>query len=321
MRATRMVSAVIGALVVGTIVSSSNCPSAAAVEDELDQLQSSQNFVGKAELSTEDRKLRLILRDDHSEIMAARDFDLGLSCDQRTRTAALVLSAWQAHFQALVVGGIALPPSSVPSPKPSIAAQVPSAPAMIPLKSPSPALTAAVSKGPSNRTRVLLDYDIGLAAIAAVDGNVAPGARVDGSLTKRGDRFAAYFALFGLGERNFGFVPGTVNYTRVGAALGPRARFSFRRFFLDLHVEADAALTLVEGNGFQHSRRSFSFDPGLGGGMRLGRGFGKVAPYVLIDATFWPRQQLAAVDNVSGRPSLPKFDVMFGIGVAFGNHL
>jgi hypothetical protein len=106
---------------------------------------------------------------------------------------------------------------------------------------------------------------------------------------------------------------------RATLSLGAGWRYRVGRLALGMHAEALAALLWIGGAGYDITRSSFDFDPGLGAGARLGIRLGRVTPFIDASVAGWLRSHLVQVSGAPERVELPRFEVLLTAGVGFGN--
>jgi hypothetical protein len=165
-----------------------------------------------------------------------------------------------------------------------------------------------------------LGFEVGAHFYGALAGRAfAPGAIVYGVLGRARRRFGVRVAAFGTGNRSETLGPGEVSWTRFGAALGPVVRFSPRRFAIDLHAELLLAFLRTEGAGFSQDGVGYGFDPGIGAGLQGGVRVGNSLPSVGVLVAGWPRSQQVLVAGIADRFEVPRFELLFTAGIAFGN--
>jgi len=81
-----------------------------------------------------------------------------------------------------------------------------------------------------------------------------------------------------------------------------------------------AALVYVDAVGFRVRTHAWSGDAGLGGGARLALRLGPLLPFVGVRGVGWLVPQSARVTGPGGGINgLPRFDVFFEAGVAWGD--
>jgi hypothetical protein len=155
--------------------------------------------------------------------------------------------------------------------------------------------------------------------VASFAPDFAAGGTVDASFAPGGRRWAARLALSGSGTRDLAFAGGSAGWTRFGLALGPALLLRRGRWQLDLHAEAVAGLLYVAGHGYDNARAAFSFDPGLGGGVRGAVRIGPLAPFVGVGVVGWLRPEEVALTSVAQGRTVPAVELLVSAGLSFGN--
>ena len=147
---------------------------------------------------------------------------------------------------------------------------------------------------------------------------VTPGATLVATLGPRRSRFGGWAAFAGTALADMPLGPGRATWTRPSLALGPALRFARSRWIFDVHVEAVAALLVVGSRGFAVTRQVLDFDPGIGGGARVGAHVGRWLLSFNASATAWLRPQRARIENLSTTADLPRFEILLSLGVGVG---
>jgi hypothetical protein len=266
----------------------SDCPDAAAVARELQSLAATTAAHGAARVQLRRDGDALVIEQRRAGgERATRRLALGPSCADLAAAAAVVIASWQTELPAAAEYDVDL--------------------------GNEPALTAP---GPARRG---LGVAVGGAFVASFAPAFAAGAAVDATFAPGDGSWAARLALSGSGTRDLAFAGGSAAWTRFGLALGPALRLRRGRWQLDLHAEAVAGLLYVAGHGFDGGRTAWSFDPGLGGGVRGAVWLGPVAPFLGVGVVGWLRPEEVALSGGGAGRMLPAVELLVSAGLAFGN--
>jgi hypothetical protein len=263
------------------------CPSPAQVAEALLRLEAGEpngvDGADHARIERADGGVEIVLFGAGGERRKARRLVADAPCEELAAAAAVIIAAWEREL-----GPRRLAPASV-----------------------------AVTPSPPLRAR--LAWDLGGAFTGALSGSsFAPGGSVAANLVARRAHVGGRLAAVGTATRDQQLAPGHASYTRAFFQLGPVARFNPSRLALDLHAELSLALTSLEGVGYATVARAFDFDPGLGGGARLGVRAGPVLPFLEVAVVGWLRRQRFDVTGVASAAELPRFDLLLSAGLAFG---
>jgi hypothetical protein len=235
-------------------------------------------------VSNDGGALLLELRDADGRTIAQRRLEAA-ACDDLAQAAAVIIAAWPTELRAAGAPEVVLP----------------------------------------RPPRRVLGWELDGGFVAAVAGaSFAPGGELGLSLGARGGRVLGHLQLTGTGTRDLGIgraAPAHATYTRASLALGPRVRFRPRRFRLDLDAAVSVALVNLGGSGFADAANAFDVDVGLGGGARAAVRLGPVAPYLGVHVVGWLRPlSISAGGPTGGSAPLPRYDLLFSAGIAFGNN-
>jgi hypothetical protein len=254
--------------------------------------------VGPGAPGTGPEELVIELRGQDGGIVASRRLPVQVqaaeSCADLATAAAVVISSWLRELQE--GGQLALELSARAAPAAARAAVAPGGPG----------------------------YDLGAGFAAALAGSsFAAGGRIDGAVAPGPGRFAVRLAFLGTGQRSVPLAGGQALqalWTRLAFAVGPRVRFHPGPLVLEGHVEALGAVLLLQGGqNVPMATGATVFDPGVGGGVRLGYPRSRWLPFVDVSVMGWPQPQTVAVHNASASAEVPRFEVLLTAGVAFGN--
>jgi hypothetical protein len=294
-----------------TVDGAATCPTAADVSARVTELLPAAETSGPPDLARVDEdadSVHVSLRRPDGTLVGTRDLERAFSCDELAAAAAVVVAAWESdvhpEFRA------SLPPA-VPVPAPPVA--------VVPVAAPVPSIAVA----PGLPRPATIAFEVG----AALAGALAPragsaGAAADvmlvGAATSAARRVGGRLALIAGAARELPVGTGRVRWRRFVAALGPEVRLGrpTAPVTFELHAEALAALLTATGEGFTNDRSELSFDPGLGAGVRLRLGHGRVVPWIDLSGSGWLRQQQAIATPDDASAVLPRFEALLALGLS-----
>jgi hypothetical protein len=235
----------------------------------------------------EDDAGALVLRlgDDPTHPLAVRRLEAA-PCAELANAAAVVIAAWATELR-----GAATPRVVLPRPRPKRA----------------------------------LGYEVDAGFLGALAGSsFAAGGQAGAMLGARGGRVYGRLTVAGTALRDIDVgaaAPAHGSYTRAWLGVGPLVRFRPGRFLLDLDAQLAVALLYVAGIGFADSQSGYDADLALGAGGRAAVRAGPVAPFVGVHVQGWLRPLSVAVTGpAGGSAELPRFEVLFSAGLAFGTN-
>jgi hypothetical protein len=264
-----------------------------------------------AELRDDGDLLVIALRSRDGKLTAERTLPRAGSCADLAAAAAVVIESWRGETRTDVAVEIPVPRPPEPAGVPEPAAEV-SAPA------------------PASAPRARRPWDVGVAGVTSLQGDLAPGLMVDGHYGWAGSSLAARLAVLATAAhaRSLAAAPGQARWSRAALALGIRDRLWGRRnLMLDVHADAQLALIRLDGAGFDSSYTRNDFDIGIGGGLGLAwkpdvAGVIVAAPFLGIDGVAWPRDKTVVTQGPGGgQATLPWFELRAVAGVSFGRFL
>ncbi len=318
---------VLGALTLGApailVEGTANCPTAEQVRQELSKLEppgggpppappppsppaarvdqapaAGPPDAVRVGIDTVDGELRVRLRGG-AETLAEKRFQAGPSCLELATAAAVVIAAWEADLASGVLLTPGLPPPLGPGPAVSKAPPAP-------------------IEAPPGRLR----YELAAGFVASFAGaGFAPGGTVEAALGLGRWPLWARLAVTATSTRAEQVGTGEVSWTRVGFGLGPSYLGLRGAWRIEAHLLAVAGLIAASGSGFVQTAGIVDFDPGLRGGLRLGRRLaGGTALFVGASALGWPGRQRLHVNGVA-RPVEPsRLEGLLSLGVSFGRY-
>jgi hypothetical protein len=263
-----------------------------------------------AELREAGDVLVITLRSRDGKLTAERTLPRAGSCADLAAAAAVVIESWRGETLTDVTVEIPVPPP----PEPEVVRE-PAATLSVP-----PAEVAPGTRHP---------WDVGVAGATSLQKDLAPGAMLDAHYGWAGSSLAGRVAILGTAThaRSLAAPPGQALWSRAAVALGVRDRIRGGNLMLDAHADVQLALIHLEGAGFTKSYTRNGFDPGIGGGLRLGwkpdaPGVIVAVPFVGIDVVGWPRETSVVTQGPGGgQTTLPWFELRAVAGVSVGRFL
>lgn len=271
------------ALGLARVEGQSTCPSPDEVTSALAAQPGPADSGYVARLGVEDGALRIDSVDAAGRAVRTRRLPGSASCAELATATAVIVATWVGELRAQPAVDVHLRPRPRPS-------------------------------------KVRWDLGAGFTA-GLIGGSFSPGGILELQLAPRGFPLGARLALLGEAPRTLGVDAGSVKYARPMVELGPNVRLHPWRMLIDLHAELSLATLVLQGEGFSSTRRDFDADVGLGGGARAAIRVGPVAPFLGAQVVGWLRDQEVQVSGLNGKSSLPRYELLLSIGVAFGSFL
>jgi hypothetical protein len=303
-------------LAAGLLVSSwfavegaSTCPTPAQVGEALGAITEPGAVVGstadvprftvRVEESTDG--LSLELRDAGGARVGRRSFPPGGACEEKARASALVVAFWIRELR----GRDTAPDRAAESPAAALTSSL--AP---PADPPAP-----IRRGPH--------LEVGAAFSAAVTGSTgAYGGALETLLAPRDRGLGGRLAVVGLSSHEVNVGPGVGRWQRLAAAPALNYRWVAGLWRVDVHLDALLAAVRLEGQGLDVNRSAWSFDPGVGAGLRVARvprPGSWFAPFAAMQMWAWPRRHTLLVGGgVEHAADLPRIEGLFQVGLAVG---
>jgi hypothetical protein len=273
------------------LVGTGHCPDPVQVEQRLEALSEpgARDAVGVVD-EIDAREIRLRLLDANGAVLAERNLRVGRSCAARSQASAVVFAAWQTEFTAAV--------PVFPEP-PLVEAH------------PVEAHVAAVTEPPRPAT-LLLELGAGVGAGFTAD-QVEPGLRLEAALLRSGGAWSAELGVTAGLPRQEALGAGGARWLRSSIALSGAHRWNGST--AGVHLEAGAVLTYVAAHGVQlaATRSASAWDAGLRTGVRLVLA-SRPAPWLLLDATFWPLARSLEAGGAPAPYQLPHYEIGLAIG-------
>ena len=283
----------LGLLATLRVTAEGACPTAAAVEAQLQPLlpQLQDVPLARAHLEPLDELLRVEVRSDNGALLTVRDLQRAAPCADLAAAAAVVIAS-----------------ALLSAPRPPQLSQLP----QLPLKPDLP-------PRPPRPPRPPPQLDAGLAlTVAAAGAGLAVGGALVLHAAPAGRSFGVRLGLAATALRREALGDASAAWTRAQLELGPRYRVRPGRFVVDLHAHATAALVYVAGEGFAADYASLGWDAGLGAGMRIGLPLRWAMPWLGVAATGYLRPQQLLVVGQSESGALPRFDAVLALGISAG---
>jgi hypothetical protein len=276
-------------LAVVQVEGSSGCPSPSEVTAALAPFSIESDDVARVDPAPNGAGgIEIVLTDRAGTLKKTRRIPTA-ACADLAQAAAVVIAVWESELKEARLQPVRLPP---------------------------PRRTDALSA-----RQVTLELAPAFAAVLT-GSSFAPGGELAGAVVARRRPIGARAAFVGSGTRDATFPPGHASYTRYHLSLGPMLRFRPSRLLIDLHALVALGVVTLRGVGYQTNQTATDFDPGLGGGIRLGVRLGRyAAPFIGAEVVGWPRRQLFQIAGVSGAGELPRWDLILTAGVALGTLL
>jgi hypothetical protein len=286
------------------IVVEGSCPSAAAVEAQLQPLLPSDSERDErlralsAHIEPLDELLRVEVRSESGGLLTVRDLERAAPCPALAAAAAVVIAS-----------AVASLPRAAPEPPPA------------PLPPPPPP--------PPRPPR--LSWEVGAAAVLAMTSQALTGG---GSLEvqlspprlfgQRPSRFGVRVGATAMGLRrqllpvDANAPDGAVDWMRVQVLVAPRYRLWLDRPLVEVYAGMLGAAVLTTGSGFLRSYRGQGFDLGIAGGLRVGRGWERLSLWGELGFAGWliPQELVLAGSPPSAR--LPAWDILLSVGSSIG---
>jgi hypothetical protein len=245
-------------------------------------------------------------RSNGSPIGEKRLLDKG-PCADRAREAAVVVAAWEARLATpadpLIIGD---PRGGAVERPPTV-----SHAARADLEE------AGMAGSPSRRG--MLKLELGAAVAASLNGtSVAPAAVVELDVTRDDHLLVPALAALVVGTHEIRVGPGTGRWRRFGLLAGIGLRKANPTAWVEARISAALTVLDIVGSSFSANTGGISFDPGVSFGVRTGLRASTILLWTEATAAVWPRGQAIYVDGTSDVSLLPRAEVLFGLGAAYG---
>lgn len=276
-------------LLIATVVeveSPGGCPSAADVKAQLAALidDGGARFAPDHVLiSTEGKKLAIQLKGQGNLPTIQRELDASGSCSDRAYAAAVIIARWETEIHHEV--------SMRPPPK-----------------APEPVVVTESSH---------VQWDVGGGFVTFVAGGAAFGGMLEAAVGRGEAGLGARLAVAFAGSRDESLGMGQASWRRVLASAGGRYRIARGNARIDLDADVVAGFLSLGGAGFAQNMDATDFDPGLSGGVRVGRTWGALEAWLSASGIGWLREERVHVNGLSTTTSLPQAELLLGAGVSW----
>ncbi len=290
-----------GALLPGLAINvAGSCPDEAAIRQRLAVLLPNQAPEGRVQIELRKDLLLLSFAGEDTREESVRRVQGHLSCMQLALLAATLIASWQMERMGPAVETSAAPPAVPPAAPPAAPPDLPP-----PVSSP--------------QARSYFRWEFHAAAEVGLAGaSSALGAGLAVTLSPSRLPLHLRLGLYGLSFYHLPLGSGQAAWTRPAIELGLGYRLPLSdlpRWSVLLHAAVLPALLYSQGNGFEQSYSTFSFDVALGGGVQIGRQIGRFRPFLQVLLLGWLRPQaFLANDGSLLSASPPRFETLLGIG-------
>lgn len=274
------------------IVVDGGCPQPDAVESRLRQIDGSLlDRDATARLEPLDDRLRVEVRSGEGALLVVQDLQLGPSCDTLAAAASVVI--------ATALG-------SAPAGEVPLYGPIPIPLPVLPMK-PAPVRPLSLELGLS----------VGLEAAWPRPGGGGFGLLQLAPTSPRWNRFGMMLFVGGTSLKQQALLTGSVDYTRLQLAVGPRLRLSVKSWLFDLFATVSPTLVLVYGRDFPATFASQGFDLGLGGGVRVMARLGSLLPFAMVHGAGFVREQRLLVLGADASAAIVPYAVQIGFGLSW----
>jgi len=244
-------------------------------------------------------------------VLGGRRLSVPRSCDQAAQAVAVVAATWTATYRS--------PPplwsgEAIDGPRADVA-QASERPS---LQVPRPPEAAVVRelRGDVGPSALAVGVSLGLAAATA--GSAAPFLTAEVDL-RGGGAFSARVLATGVGARTMALGSGQVAWRRLTAGAGVAHAWGTRGANLQIGGDVLAGAVFIDGRGFAQNAGTTSFDLGAGPWVRAGAQLAAAPVTVWVGAQGlgWARGQGVRVTGVESRDTLPRLDLLVGVGLAW----
>ncbi len=265
--------------------------------------------------------IRMLLKEGEP---VERLVEAGTDCEQRAKTAAVIIGVWYArlqkqHLDAPAVGYVV---PDAPLPMVSTQPLAPATPDPLPVPNVN-VVKSTVALPPPRQVEIALG-GLGLLSTDGHDAAMKPGVSLDFAWMPQESRnpgwgLGAFVVLDGSSVNQFDSVAGSARWRRPSLGLGPRQRLYLGRdTWIDFREELDLALVSASGDGFAKSTSSAATVFGLGAGLRLMRTWHSLGLWADV-GTQWFVTETRAIVTVEDAPEaallIPAWSFHFGLGV------
>jgi hypothetical protein len=172
---------------------------------------------------------------------------------------------------------------------------------------------------PSAPSPPTVDFELGMfGSLAGLEW--VPGAMLAASWAPEPRVFGIYGALSAsmMHSQPVAGGPGTISWTRGAALLGPRYRYKGVSMEIDAHAGGLAGLLHLEASGLATTGSSTVGTLGVGAGVHASPTWNRAAPWVGVDAHFWPTREHVQLMGVPPQEIVPRLELHLAVGIGFG---
>jgi hypothetical protein len=276
-----------------------SCPTSGAVALELERFlppRPQGEEPDRAELASGPGGLRIQLRRPDGMLAGERILDVGSSCADMAKAAAVIIVVWELPLRPGLV-----PPLETIEP---------------PRARPAESGVALQAQPAPRRSRWRWEPGVGFTEVLPA---ALPGAVVEAVARRRAAGWGGRVALSGAWWTDADLGPGRVSWTRLVLAAGLIHGWSSSRLFLDLREQVQGAALVVAGHGYDETRRPVGFDPGIAIGLRAGTVVGGlVRLWADAGLAYWPATNRISVAGLPDPPiAVSHVDVALTVGGTF----
>lgn len=316
--ATTGLAAQSGPPAVVTVRSTTDCPTAAAVEAALRGLLPAARAAseGPAEPDVADLRVEpgaaqgvtiVRLQTAGGTLVAEKPLPLPLTCLERADAAAVIVAAWEARLQSDAR-------ASLPAPEVRTA---PLPPAPTPDVDRAPPTLVASSARAASAREWRIDAGAGLFA-SFQGGDVSPGIAVELAVAPRPSAFSLGVGALAIGSHATALGAGKGAWWRAGGSVDARWRIPVGGAELEPRLGFLLTRLDVEGRSFPSNGYDIFVDPGALAGVRLQLARNRARIWLDLALAYWLRQHVLVVAGTEQETTLPRAEILLGIGAALG---
>jgi hypothetical protein len=294
-----MLAAVVGAAPVD-VQGDTVCPRPGEVAAALDGLIGARPGDAPADIARlvlQETEVVVSLRLASSQELRSKRIAPELSCAERATAAAVIIAAWESRLEARPAGDLLVPAANHGRPPPSV-------------------VTA-------QSTRADGHAKLGLAAGALLSVNAAGfagAALLEILRSRRPSAFGLSAGALFVDAHASDLGPGEASWRRFGVTSDVRRRISWSMPRFEASAGVVVSALRIAGRRYVPNQTSWSFDPGITAGVRVGLFERGPAPWLQIGGAFWPRSQFVhSTGTLEAKERLPRLEILAGLGASFGD--
>jgi hypothetical protein len=279
---------------------SSTCPSPAEVAERIAPLlPAERGFPPGAVLRVDEgvgtSDIEVLLKGDGAPPLASRRLLRSGSCGELAEAAAVVAASWAGRYDTPPPAALELAPWEIPRPAAGLRERAP--------------------VGSGGLDRWSLGVGGGLGGASA--GGWTPHGGLEVTAAWRGTRWFGRFLIAGTGERSFAVDAGSAAWWRM-LAIPSVGRTWGESLFFEASAGPVLGWVFVRGQGFSPNARDVSVGVGVSPSVRLGHRIGaRGALWLGGSAIAWLRPHRLSVDMSANDATIPRLDVLTGLGATF----